>query len=331
MHLTTKKSLVSVLKAAIAIAFCTQWMPLAQAQEKPAAYPTRPIKIIIGFAPGGSTDAPMRVLAESASKILKQPILIENRLGAGGTLPAVVLQTSANDGYTLGVASLGIYRLPYTTDLKWDPAKDLSYIIGLTGYAFGIVVPAASPIKTWSDYVAAAKVKPGQMTYGTPGVATTNHLTMERISKAASIQLNHIPYKGSAESLQALLAGQIDSGAETSAWAPFVKDGKMRLLVTWGNKRAASFPDVPTLKEVGINLSQTSHWGLVAPKGTDPVIIEKIHAAFKQAMEMPEFKQVLARYDMEPEYRSSKDFAQFAVDTMRQEKAILDALGLSRK
>lgn len=303
----------------------------AQAQEKSSAYPSRPIKIIIGFAPGGSTDAPMRVLADSASKILKQAVVIENKPGAGGTMPATILQASPNDGYTLGIASLGIYRLPYTTDLKWDPSKDLTYIIGLTGYAFGIVVPSSSPIKNWSDYVAAAKARPNQLTYGTPGVATTNHLTMVRISRAAAIQLNHIPYKGSAESLQALLAGQIDSGAETSAWAPHVKDGKMRLLVTWGHKRMPSFPNVPTLQEVGINMSQTSHWGLVAPKGTDPTIIEKLHVAFRQAMELPDFKQALARYDMEPEYRSSKDFRQFAIDTMRQEKETLDALGLSRK
>lgn len=305
--------------------------PGVQAQDKATSWPARPIKIIIGFAPGGSTDAPMRVLAESASKLLKQPVIIENKPGAGGTLPAIALQSAPNDGYTLGIASLGLYRLPYTTDLKWDPARDLSYVIGLTGYAFGIVVPASSPIKTWADYVAAARAKPGQLTYGSPGVATTNHLTMEQISRRAGIQLNHIPYKGSGETMQALLGGQIDSAAETSAWAPFVKDGKMRLLVTWGTKRMSSFPEVPTLKEAGINLSQTSHWGLIAPKGTDPAVVVRLHDVFKHAMELPEFKQALAKYDMEPEYRSSKDFHSFAVDTMRQEKEILDSLGLSRK
>lgn len=307
-------------------------MPTTHAQDKSAAnWPVRPIKIIIGFAPGGSTDTPMRILADSASRILKQAVIIENKPGAGGTLPAIAMQTAPNDGYTLGIASLGVYRLPYTTDLKWDPAKDLTYVIGLTGYSFGVVVPAASPIKTWAEYLAAAKAKPGQLTYGSPGVATTNHLTMERISRLTGIQLNHIPYKGTAETLQALLGQQVDSAAETSGWAPYVKDGKMRLLVTWGPKRMASFPDVPTLKEVGIPLVQTSHWGLVAPKGVDPAIVTKLHDAFKQAMEQPAFKEALARYDMEPEYRSSKDFHQFAVDTMKQEKETLDALGLSRK
>ncbi|QFZ86242.1 tripartite tricarboxylate transporter substrate binding protein [Variovorax paradoxus] len=300
----------------------------ASAQE---TYPARPIKIVIGFAPGGSTDTPMRVLADSVSRILKQPVVIENRPGAGGTLPGIVMQSSSKDGYTLGIASLGIYRLPYTTDVKWNPATDLTYIIGLTGYSFGIVVPSTSPIKTWQDYVAAAKARPGELTYGTPGVATTNHLTMEQISRKAGIKLNHIPYKGTGETMQALMGSQIESAAETSAWAPFVKDGKMRLLVTWGSKRMESFPDAPTLHEVGIPLTQTSHWGLVGPKGMDPAIVTKLHDAFKQAMHQPEFKRALARYDMEPEYRSPADFHKFAIDTMKQEKEILDLLGLSRK
>ncbi|HMO46469.1 MAG TPA: tripartite tricarboxylate transporter substrate binding protein [Rubrivivax sp.] len=303
----------------------------AQAQDAAGAYPNRPIKIMIGFPPGGSTDGPMRVLAESAARILEQPIVIENKTGAGGTMPATTLQSSANDGYTLGLAPITVFRLPYTTSIKWNPATDLSYVIGLTGYAFGIVVPAASPIKNWADYVAAAKAKPGELTYGTPGVGTTNHLTMERISRLAGIKLNHIPYKGSAETMQAILGNQIDSAAETSAWAPFVKDGKMRLLVTWGSKRLASFPDVPTLQEVGIPMVQTSPWGIVAPKGTDPAIVAKLHAAFKQAMEQPEFRDALAKYDMVPEYRSPKQYQEFALESMKQEREILSTLGLLAK
>jgi tripartite-type tricarboxylate transporter receptor subunit TctC len=303
----------------------------ARAAEDASTYPTRPIKILIGFPPGGSTDGPVRVLAEVVSKILKQPLIVENRTGAGGTLPAVVLQSTAADGYTLGISSLGINRLPYTTGAKWNPATDLSYIIGLTGYAFGVVVPAASPIRTWADYVAAAKANPGKITYSTPGVATTNHLTMERIARRASITLNHIPYKGSADSLQALLGGQVDSAAETSAWAPFVRDGKMRLIATWGAKRMAGFPDAPTLQELGIPLTQSSPWGLIAPKGLDAAIARRLHDAFKFAMEQPEFQQVLARYEMEPAYMSSAAFQAFTVQSMRQEKDILDALGLSKK
>lgn len=306
-------------------------IPLVHAAEPIASFPSRPIKILVGFPPGGSTDGPMRVLAEHASKSLKQPIVIENKSGAGGTLPAVALQSAPNDGYTLAVTSLGIFRLPYTAGIKWDPVKDLTYVIGLTGYAFGIVVPAASPIQNWQDFVSHARARPEQISYGTAGTASTQHLTMERVSRAAGIKLTHVPYKGTAETMQALLGGQIDAGAETSAWAQFVRDGKMRLIVTWGPRRMAGFPNVPTLKEVGIPISQTSQWGLIAPKGTDPAILARLHDAFKQAMEAPEFRQALARFEMEPEYRNSKDFRQFAVETMKQEKVILEQLGLIKR
>jgi tripartite-type tricarboxylate transporter receptor subunit TctC len=311
------------------IALCTA--SLCAAQEKPEAYPSRPIRIMIGFAPGGSTDAPMRVLAEKVGGLLKQPIVIENKPGAGGVFPAQSLQAAQPDGYTLAVAPASVYRIPYTTDLKWDPAKDLTYILGITGYAFGMVVPADSSIKTLADFVAQAKANPGKLTYSTPGIATTNHLTMEQLSNQFGIRLNHIPYKGSAESLQAVLAGQVDSAAETSAFVPFVESGKLRLIAVWGSKRMPRFPNVPTLQESGVNIVQTSPWGLVAPRGLDPAIAKKLHDAFKQAMETKEFKDVLGRFDMEPDYRSPKDYHAFALESLKREKAILETLGLARK
>ena len=191
-------------------------------------------------------------------------------------IPTQTLQSAPHDGYTLAIAPAGVYRLPFTTDIKWNPATDLTYIIGLTGYAFGTLVPASSPIKNMADYIAAAKARPGQLTYSTPGVGTTNHLTMAQISRAAGIELNHVPYKGSAASLQALLAGHVDSAAETSAFVPYVESGKFRLIAVWGDKRMARFPDVPTLRESGIDIVQTSPWGLVAPKGIDPAIAAKL-------------------------------------------------------
>src|SRR5438876_9512299 len=120
-------------------------LPMAWAQEKPEAYPSRPIKVMIGFPPGGSTDAPVRLLAIKVGAILKQPVVVENKTGAGGVIPTQNLQNTPADGYTLAIAPASVFRLPYTTDIKWDPAKDLRYIVGITGYAFGIVVPVSSP------------------------------------------------------------------------------------------------------------------------------------------------------------------------------------------
>lgn len=325
--MTKRSILITSLVGSMVMAYGAS----AWAQESPEAYPTRPIKLMIGFAPGGSTDAPVRVLADLVSKTLKQPIVVENKPGVGGTMPVSTLQSSPADGYTLAITSAGMYRLPYTQGIKWDPSRDLAYVIGLTGYAFGIVVPASSPVKTMADYVAQAKASPGKLSYSTPGIATTNHLTMEQISTHYGIKLNHIPFKGSADSLNALLAGHVDSGAETSAFVPFVQSGKMRLIAVWGSKRMARFPDVPTLRELGVDIVQSSPWGLAAPKGTDPKIVAKLHDAFKAAMESPAFKETLSRFDMEPDYRTPKDFQLFAVESMRKEKEILDALGLSQK
>lgn len=301
---------------------------LADASEQ---YPVRPIKIIIGFPAGGSTDAPMRVLADSVSKKLNQPVVIENRLGAGGILPAVAMQSTSNDGYTLAVILPTVFRIPYTTDYKWDPARDLTYIIGLSSYYYGVVVSSNSKIKNWKDYVEAAKLSVDGLSYGTPGIATIQHVTMGKISNNLGMNLNHIPYKGTGETIQALMGGHIESIADSSAWAPFVKDGKMRLLVTWGDKRMESFPDVPTLHEVGIPIAEKSQWGVVGPKGMDPAIVKKLHDAFKQSMREPEFKRVLQNYDMVPEYMDSNSYHKFAVDSIKKEKENAVFLGFDEK
>lgn len=321
----TRRHLISIGLSSLALPIA------ARASDGASTFPNRVIRILHATPPGGSTDGPLRVLAEAASRVLKQPIIVENRPGAGGTLPARALQSASPDGYTLGVILGGVYRLPYTSDIKWNPATDLSYIIGLTGFTFGIAVRPDSPFHSMADLIAAAKLRPGVISYGTPGITTANHLTMEHIAQLTGIKLNHIPFKGTAETLQALMGGQIDLAAETSAWAGAVKAGKLRLISVWGPKRLANFPQVPTLREQGIDVVQTSLWGLAAPKGTDPIIVTRLHDAFKQAMETPEFRQVLAQYETEPIYLSSRDFQQYAVDTMKTEKSMLDLLGLSNK
>ena len=180
--------------------------PLA-AFAQGAAFPNRPIRLMVAFPAGGPTDITMRQLADNAAKHLGQPVVVENRPGAGGALPAQQLQTSPADGYTLAQIPLGVFRLPYTTKINWDPVKDISYILNVTGYAFGIVVPADGPLKTWADFVAYAKANPGRLTYGSTGTLTSPHLTTELIAQQLGLQLTHVPYKGSADLSQALLAG----------------------------------------------------------------------------------------------------------------------------
>ena len=294
------------------------------------SFPAKPVKLVIAFPAGGPTDISMRVLADNASKILGQPVIVENKPGAGGTLPAQALQTAQPDGYTLAQIPLGVFRLPYTTKINWDPVKDISYVLNVTGYAFGIVVPADSPLKTWTHFVAWAKANPGKLSYGSTGTMTSPHLTTELIAQKLGIELLHVPYKGSADLMQATLGGQLMAAADSTGFAPQVEAGKLRVLNTWGAERLAKFPDAPTLKELGLNLVQNSPFGIGAPKGTPAPVVKRLHDAFKQAMEQESYRTALARYDMVPMYMSTAAYQKFAQETFAREKALVEKLGLAK-
>ena len=315
-----RRQLVQLAGAALVAPVLT-----AQAQS----FPAKPIRLLIAFPAGGPTDITMRSLADVASKILGQPVIVENKPGAGGTLPAQTLQTSAADGYTLAQIPLGVFRLPYTTKISWDPVKDISYVLNVTGYAFGLVVPADSPLKTWTHYVGWAKANPGKLSFGSTGTLTSPHLTMELIAQAQGLQLLHVPYKGSADLMQALMGGHIMSAADSTGFAPLVESGKLRVLNTWGEQRLAKFPDAPTLKELGLGLVQNSPFGIGAPRGTPADVVKRLHDAFKTAMEQDSYKTALARYDMVPMYMSSVAYAKFASETFVREKALVTKLGLA--
>jgi tripartite-type tricarboxylate transporter receptor subunit TctC len=293
-------------------------------------FPNKPIRLLIAFPAGGPTDITMRQLADNAGKVLGQPVVVENKPGAGGTLPAQQLQTSPADGYTLAQIPLGVFRLPYTTKITWDPVKDIAYVINVTGYAFGIVVPTDSPIRTWNDFVSYAKANPGKLSYGSTGTLTSPHLTTELIAQKLGLQLNHIPYKGSADLAQAITGGHIMAAADSTGFAPLVQAGKLRVLNTWGEKRLEKFPDAPTLKELGLDIVQNSPFGIGAPRGTPPEVVSRLHDAFKKAMDDPSYTQALARYDMLPMYMSSQQYTKFAQDTFATEKALVEKLGLAK-
>ncbi|WP_428003408.1 tripartite tricarboxylate transporter substrate binding protein [Acidovorax sp.] len=299
---------------------------LARAQS----FPNKPIKLVIAFPAGGPTDITMRSLADSAGKILGQPVIVENKPGAGGTLPAQQLQSAAPDGYTVAQIPLGVFRLPYTTKINWDPVKDIAYVLNVTGYAFGLVVPADSQLKTWTHFVAWAKANPGKLSYGSTGTMTSPHLTMELIAQQLGLELLHVPYKGSADLMQSILGGQIMAAADSTGFAPQVEAGKLRVLNTWGAERLAKFPDAPTLKELGLNLVQNSPFGIGAPKGTPDAVVKRLHDAFKKAMEQESYRTALARYDMVPMYMSTSAYQKFAQETFTREKALVEKLGLAK-
>ncbi|MES3012033.1 MAG: tripartite tricarboxylate transporter substrate binding protein [Pseudomonadota bacterium] len=318
-----RRQLVQLAGAALVV-------PAFGLQAQADTFPVKPIKLVIAFPAGGPTDITMRALADNASKILGQPVVVENKPGAGGTLPAQGLQTAPADGYTLAQIPLGVFRLPYTTKISWDPVKDISYVLNVTGYAFGLVVPADSQLRTWTHFVAWAKANPGKLSYGSTGTLTSPHLTMELVAQKLGLELLHVPYKGSADLMQAVLGGHVMAASDSTGFAPQVEAGRLRVLNTWGAERLAKFPDAPTLKELGLDIVQNSPFGIGAPKGTPPAVVKRLHDAFKQAMEMDSYKTALGRYDMVPMYMGTAQYGKFAESTYATEKALVEKLGLAK-
>jgi tripartite-type tricarboxylate transporter receptor subunit TctC len=296
------------------------------------AYPTKPITLIVPWPAGGSTDRHHRALAEIASKYLGQNIIIENKPGAGGTLgPGSMALNAKPDGYTISQYPMGMLRLPHMQKVNWSPINDFTFIIGVSGYTFGFVVKSDSRFKSFKEYIEAARKKPGEIDYGSTGNGTSPHLLMEELSAAANVKLNHVPFKGNADLMQALLGGHVMAGSDASGWDKFIDNGQMRLLVTFGEKRTKRWPQVPTAKDLGYNVVGSSPYGLVGPKGMDPAVVKTLHDAFKKAMDDPKHQEVLAQLNQDMWYRSGEDYKSWAIATYAKDKLLIDRLGLSAK
>jgi tripartite-type tricarboxylate transporter receptor subunit TctC len=293
-------------------------------------FPDRPIRLIVPWPPGGSADAQLRSAAEIAGRALGQQILVENRAGASGTLGALYLATQARaDGYTISQMHLSIVRRPYIVrSPPWDPVNDFTHIIGMTGWLFGIVVKADGPIKSYADYIAYAKANPGRLTYATSGIATTNHLTMEELSVKEGVELVHVPYRASNEAAIAVASGEVMSVADSSAWAPLVDGGQLRVICVWTADRSPRFPSAPTLKELGHDMVVTSLYGVAGPKGMDPGVVRVLHDALKTALFDPANARVRAQFDMPLEYYDSEAYRGFIARRADYEKAMAKRLNL---
>jgi len=294
-----------------------------------AAYPgERAITFICPWPAGGTADVTMRALCLAASKALGQTVIIENRAGASGMLGTKVLSQAKPDGYTIGQIPISVTRFAQLRTVQLDPLKDLTYLARVNGQTFGLAVRAESPWKTLAEFVAAAKAKPGLITYGSAGIGGATHVGMEEFNLLAGIQLNHIPYKGGAPALQDLLGGQVDAVADSSSWAPHVKSGKLRLLATWGEARTKDFPGVPTLKESGYDLVVDAPNGIGAPKGMDPAIVARLRDAFRKAAADPDFIATCDRIDSPVMYLDQPDYEKYVQATYRKDTQLIERLKL---
>ena len=294
-------------------------------------YPNRPVTLVVPWPAGGTTDIGMRALATATEKYLKQKIVLENRPGAAGVLgPQQVAQTAAPDGYTLVQIPITVFRAPFMRKTSLDPATDFTYIIGLSGYTFGIVVRSDAPWKTFKELIDYARENPGKINYGTPGAGTTLHITMEQIAKQQGIKWVHVPFKGTAETTGALLGGHIDAVADSTGWASMVNAGQLRLLVLWTTTRSKNWPDVPTLREVGVDMVSNSPFGIAGPKGMDPRVVKIIHDAFKKGAEDPVYIEATTKLDQEPAYMSSDEYRRYAAQQLIEQKKLIEELGLKQ-
>jgi tripartite-type tricarboxylate transporter receptor subunit TctC len=298
----------------------------AQAQT----FPAKPVTLIVPWPAGGSTDIYFRKLGEIAARHLGQNLVIENKPGGSGNNgPTTMAKTARPDGYTISQLTISAFRAPHMQKVDWDPINDFTYIIGLAGYTFGVVVRADSPFKTFNDVLAYAKANPGKLSYATPGTGTSLHLAMEEVAAKANVQFLHIPFKGYADGAIALMGGHVMMQVDSTGWAKQVDAGAQRLLATLGEKRTRW--GAPTVKELGVDTVSASPFGLVGPKGMPRDVVKTLHDAFKKSLDDPEYLKLLATLDQPAWYRTSEEYAQWAVETFKAERATIERVGLLLK
>jgi tripartite-type tricarboxylate transporter receptor subunit TctC len=299
--------------------------PPASAQ----AFPNKPITLIVPFPAGGVTDVQFRALAQIATKELGQPIVVSNRPGATGSLgPAQMAQTSPPDGYTLSVVSSAQFRMPHVSKVTWDPLRDFTWILGVTAYSFGVAVRTDAPWKTFADLVADAKANPGKLMMGTSGRGNVGHVTMERVSRITGMKMTLVPFKGAAEFMAALVGGHIDVVPD-GGWGTMARAGRVRLLAMMTPNRLPSWPDVPTLKELGYDVSVLPMLLIAGPRGMDPAVVKTLHDALRKSMYDPAFQKVLDNDNQAAIYMDADTIRKYAAERYEEERKIVAEFGLA--
>jgi len=290
--------------------------PLLLALAAPAlaqGYPTKPIRLVVGFAPGGNVDITARTIGPALTEALGQPVLIENRAGAGGSVGAEFVARSTGDGYTLlmGSSSLAVNVTLYIA-LAFDALKDLAPVAPVSNVPIVLTVHPSVPAMNAKEYLALAKQRKGRITYASAGTGTSNHLTGELFRSVTGVDLIHVPYKGSGAALGDLMGGQVDSMFDQlTSSLPFIRSGKIRVLAVTSATRSSVLPEVPTLAEQGITGVESSTWvGLFAPASTPREIIARLNAATQKITRSPGFREKLAALGADALEGSPEQFSQ---------------------
>ncbi len=306
----TKRQTLALLACALASAT----LPAANAQAPAASWPSKPIRWVVPFPPGGAMDAIARTLGEKAGKTLGQPFVIENKPGAGGNIGADFVAKQPGDGYTLMITSIGMAtNKPLYGKLSYDPIKDFAPVSLLAVVPNVLVTNATQPdVKTAKDVIAAARKAPGKLTYASAGNGTSIHLAGEVFTSLAQVDMLHVPYKGSGPAVSDLLGGQVNYMFDSITSArPHIESGKLRALGLTTAKRSKSLPNVPTLAEAGLPGYEVSPWFAVfMPAATPKDIVAKVNAALLEAMKDPDVVKRFETIGAEPVGSTPEEMAQ---------------------
>lgn len=298
-----------------------------------AAYPERPVTLICPFPAGGAMDIVARTLSEAMKRHFPKPLVVVNRAGAAGTIGNSEVVQAKPDGYTIGISAVAVLTVqPHRTDLPYKTPDDYEPIVKLVTLPIVFAVKADSPWKSMREVLDAAKASPGKLRVGSPGVGTILHLNLEALKTEATVDLTHVPFAGGAESVPALLGGHIDGlNVHPAEIGPHVQAGKARVLAVYEERRNPLFPEAPTFRELGYDLTLGVYYLLIAPKGTPPAVLKAIHDAARLATDEPVFVTMAKTRGYAIDYRGPDELKKELWVSYRKNEELIKRLGLGKK
>ena len=320
-------SLISMSRFALS---ALTMLALGAASAAAQTYPAKPVRFVVPFAPGGQVDAVARSVGQRLAEGWKQPVLVENRPGAGGTIASEAVARSPADGYTYLVSSVSLAAAPSMyRNLPYDPVRDLVPVTQVVNSVSVLLVDARTPVPTLKEFVALARAKPGSLNYGSTGIGSSGHLIIELLRLEAGIDLVHVPYKGEGLMQAALLSGEVHLGmAPISGALGNIKAAKLRPIAVMGDRRSPVLPTVPTMGEAGFaGFENATSWiSIFAPAGIQPAVLEKIHADVSQAIRTPELSGLFDKLGYDPVGSTPQEFAaRFKADVAMFARAVKQA------
>jgi tripartite-type tricarboxylate transporter receptor subunit TctC len=326
---------MKIMKALIAVSLCAGWalhgIGIAQAQSH--AYPNRPIRMVVPFPAGGPTDGMARIVSDRLGHVLGQTVVVENRGGgAGGSIGAKAVATADPDGYTILITPGGALTTgpAVHSNIGYDPVKAFVPVGQVMETQQVLAVHHELPVKSVADIVAYAKANPGKISWGSQGFGTAPHLLAELFKLDAKVNIVHVPYRGTAPMLAAIVAGEVQVCIDPMTTVfPHIQSGKLRPLAITGQARSPKLPDVPTVTEAGFPKLQSTFWlGVVAPAGTPPEIINKLNAAFRESLAPPETRALLANLGAEIKIGTPAEFEKMLADELAKWTAVVKAANI---